>query len=48
MSEEKNALQVLDGTIEAIQNIIKVLNTAKEELIKLKKKKNRLKPINQN
>ena len=42
MSEEKNTLQVIDGTIEAVQNITKVLNTAKEELIKLEKEKEQL------
>ena len=48
MSEEKNTLQVIDGTIEAVQNITKVLNAAKEELIKLEKEKESLKAINQN
>jgi len=42
MSEEKNTLQVIDGTIEAVQNITKVLNAAKEELIKLEKEKEQL------
>lgn len=39
MTEEKNTLQVLDGTIEAVREITKVLNTAKEELLKLEKEK---------
>jgi len=42
MSEEKNTLEVLDGTIEAVQKITKVLNTAKEELVKLEKEKEQL------
>jgi chromosome segregation ATPase len=42
MSEEKNTLQVIDGTIEAVQNITKVLNAAKEELVKLEKEKEQL------
>ncbi len=42
MSEEKNTLQVLDGTIEAVQDITKVLQTAKEELVKLEKEKEQL------
>jgi chromosome segregation ATPase len=42
MSEEKNTLQVIDGTIEAVQNITKVLNTAKQELVKLEKEKKQL------
>ncbi len=42
MSEEKKTLQVIDGTIEAVQNITKVLNAAKEELVKLEKEKEQL------
>ncbi|MFX1338723.1 MAG: coiled-coil domain-containing protein [Promethearchaeota archaeon] len=42
MSEEKNTLKVIDGTIEAVLNITKVLNAAKEELVKLEKEKEQL------
>ncbi|MFX0070595.1 MAG: coiled-coil domain-containing protein [Candidatus Hermodarchaeota archaeon] len=42
MSEEKNTLKVIDGTIEAVQNITKVLNAAKEELVKLENEKEQL------
>ncbi|TXT55064.1 MAG: hypothetical protein BAJALOKI2v1_690001, partial [Promethearchaeota archaeon] len=42
MGEKKHTLTILDETISAVENITSVLNTAKEEVKKLEKDKEKL------
>lgn len=43
MSKDENTLNILDGTIKAVEDITKVLKKAKDELLKLDKDKAQLK-----